>query len=90
MNDALYYPYINFQDTNWIKAMSLFYNRIYRIVPPNLEAHYIEDTDDIKPLIDSGMIGINFTNLDKYTKEFKKIARACGIEDVHLHNISVW
>jgi integrase len=26
-------------------------------------------------------------DIDKVTKEFKKIARACGIEDVHLHNL---
>ena len=27
------------------------------------------------------------TKRKKYTKEFKKIARACGIEDLNLHNL---
>jgi integrase/recombinase XerD len=26
-------------------------------------------------------------DMDKITKEFKKIARACGIEDIHFHNL---
>jgi site-specific recombinase XerD len=36
---------------------------------------------------DLGYVFWHPNDLDKYTKEFKKIARACGIEDLHLHNL---
>ncbi|MCD4784880.1 MAG: DUF6236 family protein [Candidatus Eremiobacteraeota bacterium] len=46
IKNALYYPYIYFQDINWLKAMALFYDRIYRIVPPQME---VDDREEIKP-----------------------------------------
>ena len=39
------------------------------------------------PPQDLGYVFWHPNDLDKYTKEFKKIARACGIEDLHLHNL---
>jgi len=36
---------------------------------------------------DLGYVFWHPNDLDKYTKEFKKNARACGIEDLHLHNL---
>lgn len=53
-DNALYYPNIHFTDTNWLKAMSLFYNRIYRIVPNTVKT---KDSNDILPLLETGFIG---------------------------------
>ena len=36
---------------------------------------------------DIGYVFIHWNDLSKYTKAFKKIARACGVEDVHLHRL---
>ena len=36
---------------------------------------------------DIGYVFEHFNDLSVYTKRFKKIARACGIEDLHLHNL---
>jgi len=39
------------------------------------------------PKNDIGHVFIHWANIDRYTKEFKKIARAVGIEDVHFHHL---
>lgn len=52
--DALYYPHIGFSDSSWIKAMSLFYDKIYRIVPDNVIP---DDNSDLQPLIKEGSVG---------------------------------
>jgi len=36
---------------------------------------------------DIGYVFIHWIDLNKYSKRFKAIARACDIEDVHLHNL---
>jgi integrase/recombinase XerD len=36
---------------------------------------------------DIGYVFIHWNDLSKYTKAFKRIARACGIEDVHFHHL---
>ncbi|MDD5080342.1 MAG: DUF6236 family protein [Candidatus Omnitrophica bacterium] len=54
IEDTLYYPYIHFQNNAWLKAMALFYNRIYRIVPPTISP---TDSDDIKALIETDEVG---------------------------------
>lgn len=36
---------------------------------------------------DIGSVFIQFKDLSKYTKAFKFIARECGIENIHLHNL---
>lgn len=36
---------------------------------------------------DIGPVFIQFKDLSKYSKAFKVIARKCGIEDIHLHNL---
>ncbi len=38
------------------------------------------------PVKDIGYVFIHWNDLSKYTKAFKVIARACGIEDAHLHH----
>jgi integrase len=36
---------------------------------------------------DIGYVFIHWNDLARYTKTFKRIARACGIEDVHFHHL---
>ena len=36
---GLYYPYIHFQDENWIKTAVLYYDGLKRIVPEGYETH---------------------------------------------------
>lgn len=70
-SSALYYPYIEFQDAAWLKSMALFYDRIYRIVPP---AHSFEEEKEIKILTDSGDIGCTVDPIG-YAKEASEIFR---------------
>lgn len=51
---ALYYPHINFIDNDWLKAMSMFYERIYRIVPDKITPN---DNPELQPLLEDGLIG---------------------------------
>jgi len=53
-NNALYYPYIEFRDAHVIKAMALYYDRIYRIAPSGFN---ISDPEELRPLTEDGMIG---------------------------------
>ena len=39
------------------------------------------------PVKDVGYVFIHWNDLSKYTKAFKRIARAVGIEDVHFHHL---
>ncbi|MDD2270953.1 MAG: DUF6236 family protein [Desulfuromonadaceae bacterium] len=68
-DNALYYPHINFKDTSWLKAMSLFYNRIYRIVPNTVGT---KDCDEIIPLLETGYIGQSIDPIP-YSKEASEI-----------------
>src|SRR4051812_22956966 len=43
--DALYYPYINVQDVNWLKATLLCFPQVRRMVPPGFD---INDTKEIE------------------------------------------
>lgn len=52
--NALYYPHIGFHNAAWIKAMALFYDNIYRIVPDNVIP---EDAEELNPLLEEGAIG---------------------------------
>lgn len=54
-NSALYYPYICFQDYEWLWVSALLWDRLYRIVPKGFEPN---DPDNIKQLLDGGEIGI--------------------------------
>ena len=53
LNIALYYPSMEFQDTGWLKGMTLFWDGIRRIVP---STYIPEDDDDVKAFIDAGII----------------------------------
>ncbi len=39
------------------------------------------------PKKDIGYVFVHWKDLSKYTKRFKKIARAVGIEDIYLHHL---
>ncbi len=52
--DVLYYPHINFSDSKLIKGMSLFYDRIYRLVPSEIQP---VDHPDLEALLEEGKVG---------------------------------
>ena len=56
-NSILYYPTIEFQheDYPWLWQASLFWDKIYRIVPPGYE---LNEPRNIKAICSTGEIGI--------------------------------
>ena len=76
--NALYYPSIHFQNSNWLKGMALYYDRIYRIVPPAFE---LKDNDDIRVLCESGHIGLKVDPL-----QYSKAASSKFIEKLETWN----
>jgi Family of unknown function (DUF6236) len=50
---ALYFPYIHFQDENWLKYSLLYWDCIERIVPLSYNP---QDSDNVKLLADAGII----------------------------------
>lgn len=50
---ALYFPYIHFQDKNWLKYALLYWDCVKRIVP---RSYAPKDDDDIRILMDKGMV----------------------------------
>lgn len=52
--DALFYPQIGFSDPAFVKALALFYDRVYRIVPNGTVPN---DHSDLAPLLEEGLIG---------------------------------
>ncbi len=75
--NALYYPHISLQNAAWIKAMALFYDNIYRIVPDNVIP---EDAEELIPLLEEGAIG-RMINPAPYSKE---------VSDEFLSKIDEW
>ena len=56
MNDpgtTIYYPYIQIQDVNWLKASLLYWNKVIRIVPPG---ENFSDDNDIRMAVDAGAL----------------------------------
>lgn len=54
LQNALYYPHIGFHAPSWIKAMALYYDNIYRIVPNNVIP---DDSEDLQALLEEGSVG---------------------------------
>lgn len=54
LQNALYYPHIGFHDPSWIKAMAMYYDNIYRIVPNNIIP---DDSEELQALLQEGSIG---------------------------------
>lgn len=65
IKNALYYPYIGFQDPNWVKGMALFYESIYRIVPDNIIP---EDHPELQSLLEDPSVG-KMIEPSRYTGE---------------------
>ena len=52
--DALYYPNISLQNPSWLKAMALYYDTIYRLVPAGVVP---DDDPQLQPLLEDRSIG---------------------------------
>lgn len=63
--DILYYPHISFKDSALIKAASMLYDDIYRIVPDDVVP---EDDKELAPLIEEGKVG-KAINPARYSSE---------------------
>jgi|HubBroStandDraft_6_1064221.scaffolds.fasta_scaffold363159_1 hypothetical protein len=50
---GLYYPYIHFQNEGWLKVAALYWDGMYRIVPPEMLTN---DSDEVKRLEQGGFI----------------------------------
>jgi hypothetical protein len=68
-NNALYYPHISLMDDNWIKAMSIFYENIYRIVPDGIIP---DDNPNLQPLLEEGSIG-RMINPSRYARDASEV-----------------
>jgi hypothetical protein len=55
MNNALYYPTIEFQDYAWLWSAALLWDRIYRIVPEDYEP---DEPENVRILNEGGEIGV--------------------------------
>jgi len=91
MKNALYYPHIAFRDPSWIKAMALYYDNVYRIVPSDISP---DDPEELKALLEEGSIGKKIDPA-KYSKnaseeflnkasEWRAAALTYGDEDEEL------
>jgi len=52
--NVLYYPHIGLHDAPLTKALALFYDRVYRIVPDNVIP---DDNEELQPLLEEGSVG---------------------------------
>ena len=51
---VLYYPHIGLQNAPLTKALALYYDRVYRIVPDNVIP---DDNEELQPLLEEGLVG---------------------------------
>ena len=77
-NSILYYPTIEFQHTDyqWLWNASLFWDKIYRIVPPDYQLH---EPRNIEALCSTGEIGIPISPVryaSKASEEFANFMEA--------------
>ena len=66
---ALYYPHIALIDDGWIKAMSMLYDSIYRIVPDGIIP---DDNPNLQPLLEEGAIG-RMINPSGYARDASEV-----------------
>jgi hypothetical protein len=78
INLALYYPSMEFQNTDWLKGMLLFWDGIRRIVPASYQPN---DNDEVKAFINEGIID----SIDP-GKDAVDIANNFIIDLEHLYN----
>lgn len=77
LNNALYYPYIEFTDINWVKAVAMYYENIYRIVPDNIIP---ADPEALQPLLEDSSVGAMIDPVP-YTE---------GMVDIFLEKTQHW
>lgn len=51
---ALYYPHIGLHNASLTKALALYFDRVYRIVPDNVIP---DDNEELQPLLEEGTVG---------------------------------
>jgi hypothetical protein len=78
-NYALYYPTIEFQNPSWLWAASLFWDRIYRIMP---EGYIGSESRNIKELMSDGTIGLPLNP--------KRYSNAISKEFIEKYNSDTW
>ncbi|TWH47981.1 DUF6236 family protein [Sporomusa sp. KB1] len=64
LKNALYYPHMTFQNPSWLKAMAMYYENIYRIVPDNIIP---DDPEELQSLLEDSSIG-KMLNPIRYAK----------------------
>lgn len=52
--NVLYYPHIGLRNASLTKALALFYDHVYRIVPDNVIP---DDNEELQPLLEEGSVG---------------------------------
>lgn len=67
--NALYYPYINFNNPTWLKSMAMIYDHIYRVVPNDICP---EDDFSLQALLENPAIGRPIDPLPYSNKASKK------------------
>lgn len=84
-SNALYYPTIDIEDTDWLKTSILFWDSISTIVPESLthpynqpDTQYLADIGFLRPLYinsdDKSVVGIEDEILDLlFSREFRKV-----------------
>jgi hypothetical protein len=98
MNDvirpAVYFPYIHFQNLNWLKTAALFYNQICRVIP---NGYLFHDDDVVKALTkETDLIKIHHPTNSEAEIIGARFVRACesgiidtlalgGGETAHVH-----
>lgn len=76
-DSALYYPHINFDNQALIKSMSMFYDKIYRIVPNDYTP---EDSFELQAILEDQKIGRPIDPL-KYNESVSK---------EFIENVNIW
>ena len=49
--DALYYPYIQIRDVNWLKATLLCFPQVRRMVPPWVKLHEQPENEEFRKVL---------------------------------------
>jgi len=72
IDNALYYPNINFHNAIYLKSMAMFYDYIYRIVPNDIHP---DDDFSLQPLLEDTTIGRPIDPLPYSKKASKKFLK---------------
>jgi hypothetical protein len=79
---ALYYPYLDISDHRWLNLAALYYDHLWRIVPPNYDVW--DHSDDVLRYVDAGFLRNRSTgsSAKEVAKEFEKfLTKALDTEE---------